>query len=163
MHMSRNLGKTAPTIALLTVLLALADCGHDRQVPVYSVQFQQFKLNFTAGPCQPGDDCAGFIMLDSHGTLSYDKMGELPEGTVHTTTVTQAELDAAVPILTNIGLIALLDRPGPICPEPTDVHEDMTLWTTAGTNHSHDTTGCSDQPITNARQALHDLANSYFP
>ena len=82
---------------------------------------------------------------------------------MHTTTVTQAELDAAIPVLTNSSLIALLDLPGEICLQPTDSYETMTLWTMEGKTHTHATTGCSNQSIENARQMLNALANSYFP
>lgn len=142
--------------------ILLVACSGQNTEKIY-VQFQEFKLSHSAGPCLPGNDCSGFISLASNGTLSYDKFGELPVGTVHTTTVTQAELDAAIPVLTDSSLIALLDLPGQICPQPTDIYESMTLWTMEGTTHSHATTGCSNQPIENVRKMLQDLADSYFP
>ena len=154
--------RTIVVVTFLSALLALAGCGRDENPPA-KVQFQQFKLSSSAGPCQPGADCSGYIMLASNGTLTYDKFDELPEGTLHTTTVTQAELDAAIPVLTDSSLVALLATSGQICPQAYDLYEGMTLWTLDGTTYAHETTGCSDQSIENARKALRDLAGSYFP
>jgi hypothetical protein len=155
--------KTVFIMLLFCAIPVLTNCSGKQQTPPPNIQFQTFKLSHSAGPCYPGDDCGGFIELSSDGTLSYDKFGELPEGTIHTTSVTQAEFDAAVPVLTDNSLIALLDLPGEICPLLYDIHETMTLWTMEGKTHSHATAGCSNQSIKNARQILDDLANSYFP
>jgi hypothetical protein len=130
--------------------------------PAQDVQFEQFEYRFAAGPCLPDDDCFGFIVLASDGTLLNDKFRELPAGTVHTAKVTQAELDAAIPVLTETSLVELLDLPGQICEPPTDIFEDMIL-TMEGKTHSHTVTWCGDQPIVDARQVLNDLANRYFP
>lgn len=130
--------------------------------PAQDVQFNQFEYRFSAGPCPQGADCVGFIVLTSDGTLLNDKFGELPAGTVHTAKVTQAELDAAIPVLTDTSLVELLDLPGQICQPPTDGWENMTL-TMEGKSHSHEVTSCSDQPIVDARKVLNDLANRYFP
>jgi hypothetical protein len=130
--------------------------------PPQDVQFEQFEYRFAAGPCFPDADCFGFIVLASDGTLLNDKFGELPAGTVHTAKVTQAELDAAIPVLTETSLVELLDLPGQICEPPTDIFEDMIL-TMEGKTHSHTVTWCGDQPIVDARQVLNDLANRYFP
>lgn len=158
-----NTGKTALAVTLLASVLVLGSCGGDGgQIAAQGVQFQQFKYSFSGGPCAPGADCSGFVELASDGTLSSDKSGELPGGTVHTAKVTQAELDAAIPVLTNASLVELLDRQGQICQPPTDVVEDMTL-TVEQKVHSHEMTGCSDQPIADAQKVLIDLATRYFP
>ena len=158
-----NTGKTALAVTLLASVLALGSCGGDGgQIAAQGVQFQQFKYSFRGGPCAPGADCSGFIDLASDGTLRGDKISELPADTVYTAKVTQAELDVAIPVLTNASLVELLDRPGQICQPPTDVVEDMTL-TIDRTVHSHETTGCSDQPIADAQKVLIDLASRYFP
>lgn len=156
-------GKTALAVTLLASVLALGSCGgDDGQIAAQGVQFQRFKYSFGGGPCVPGADCSGFIELASDGTLRSDKSGELPGDTVYTTKVTQAELDAAIPVLTNAGLVELLDRQGQICQPPTDAFEEMTLNMDQKV-HSHETTSCSDQPIADAQKVLIDLATRYFP
>ncbi len=146
---------------LFANILVLANCSNNSQTPSQNIHFQKFRLNVSAGPCQPGADCTGFIEIDSTGTLTYDKLGELPEGSVHATTVTQSELNAARSVLTNSSLIALLDLSGQICQPPTDAYETMTLWTLEA-SHSHETTSCNNQPIEDARQLLNNLASNYF-
>jgi len=161
--MLHNSGKTVLVVTLLSSVLALGSCGGDGgHIAAQGVQFQRFKYSFSGGPCAPGADCSGFIELASDGTLRGDKSGELPGGIVHTAKVTQAELDAAIPVLTNASLVELLDRQGQICQPPTDVVEDMIL-TMDQKVHSHETTGCSDQPIADAHKVLSDLASRYFP
>ena len=155
--------QTVSAVLLLSSILALGSCGGDGgQIAAQGVQFQSFKYSSSGGPCAPGADCTGFIDLASDGTLRYDKTGELPAGTVHTAKVTQAELDAAIPVLTDAGFVGLLDSQGQICQPPADAFEDMTL-TMEQKVHSHETTACSDQPIADARKVLIDLATRYFP
>jgi hypothetical protein len=135
------------TVTLLSAMLTLAGCGHNRQDVNSSSLRSASRLALVSGA-----DCHDFIVLTSNGTLRYDKDGELPVGTVHTTNVTQAELDAAIPVLTDSSLVKLLDLPGQICQPPFDISETMTL-TMNGTRHSHATTGCDNQPLTNAEGA----------
>jgi hypothetical protein len=153
--------KTILAVVLYSALLVLNGCSSS-ETPVHKIDFQKFRFTNSAGPCAPEMDCLGVIELASNGTLSYDKFGELPVGSVHTATVTQAELDAAILVLTNSSLIDLLNTPGLICNPPTDAYESMTL-SIEGASYSHETTSCDNQPISDARQTLNTLVNKYFP
>jgi len=150
-------------IRLAVVGMALSACGCSKpnmQKPIAT--FQSFKLVSGAGPCPPDRDCSGFIELSADGTLRVDHIGELPRGTVHQIKITPSELEAILPALTAPALKGLLDTGGQNCPVLYDVWESMSL-TIAGGVHEHKTTGCSDQPILDARKAIMGLAKKYFP
>jgi hypothetical protein len=160
--MVTTFAKTIWTATMLLSLLILSGCSNDDDGQSPQVdQFEKFEYRFAAGPAPPGADSSGFIELASDGTLRNDKSGEVPS-TVHTAMVTQADLDAVIPVLINARLVSLLDLPGAICTPPTDIFEMMTL-TMAGESHSHEMTWCSEQPIEDARNVLRDLASRYFP
>ena len=124
--------------------------------------FESYRHSTAGGLCPDDLDCAGFIELTADRVLLVDKNGELPV-VVHEAEVTVAELDDALPVLTDRALIALLDLGEPPCVPPSDVFEDMTLSEGGGRQHSNSVTFCEDEPIAAARATLRALADAYFP
>ncbi|HEU5055207.1 MAG TPA: hypothetical protein VFU21_01725 [Kofleriaceae bacterium] len=81
---------------------------------------------------------------------------------VHEAQVSQADLDAAVAVLTDPELVALLDLARPPCDPPTDVWDSMLLVDDEA-RHANGVTFCTDAPIAAARAALDDLVDRYLP
>jgi len=123
--------------------------------------FEKFLLSSAAGPCPGDSDCAGFVELHASGLLRVDKFGETPT-TVHEATVMADDLAAAIVVLTDPELIALLDGASPACLPPTDVFESMEL-TLGGVVHENDTTTCDQAPIAAARAQMDALRTTYVP
>lgn len=123
--------------------------------------FERFFLRTGAGPCPPEYDCSGSVELLADGTLRIDVDGERPV-VVHEARVSTSDLAAAIPVLTDPALIALLDLGEPPCVPPTDVFEGMEL-TLGGVVHDNSTTTCSQPPIAAARATMRRLAETYLP
>ena len=123
--------------------------------------FDRFRLSNSAGPCMDGEDCSGYVELSDTGQLLVDKFGEVPES-VHEAQVTDEELTAAIVVLTDPDLVALLDLGAPPCKPPTDIYESMELELD-GVSHQNSTTFCGDAPLEAARDVMHDLQQIYVP
>lgn len=162
------------SVALLTTsLLAASACSDDDAAgnPDAAVSdpadaaspapFRRFTRTFGGGPCPDGEDCSGSIEVRQNGRLLVDRLGEVP-AVVHEATITGAELDEVVAVVTDPDLVALLDLRQPPCDQPTDVWDAMTLVVDE-TRHDNDVTFCDDEPIVAARAALDELAAAYFP
>lgn len=124
-------------------------------------EFRRFRRSTAGGPCPDDVDCSGYIDLRHDGRLLVDRDGELPV-VVHQAQVSQADLDAAVPVLTDPALVALLDRAQPPCEPPSDIFDSMTL-VEEDARYSNGVTFCTDEPIAAARAVLDDLAETYLP
>jgi len=133
------------------------DGDADGDTPV----FERFTLFNSAGPCMDEMDCAGFIELNASGLLRVDRFGEVPE-VVHEATVSSEDLAAAIPILTDVDLVGLLDLGETPCEPPTDIFESMELLMD-GVTHENSTTFCSDAPLVAARAAMRGLQETYIP
>lgn len=162
-----------PRLAAALALVLAAGCSDDDADPAGDGgtdtsdgaplgAFESFRHSTAGGLCPDDLDCAGFIELTADRVLLVDKNGELPV-VVHEAEVTVAELDDALPVLTDRALIALLDKAEPPCIPPSDVFEDMTLLEGGGRQHSNSVTFCEDEPIAAARATLRALADAYFP
>ncbi len=140
---------------------AYGDCCSDKvEICEASVpSFQSFET-FRGGFCPPQADCSASIKLLADGSLFVDRMGE-PDVGVHTATVSESDLSAAIEILTAPALMSILDGSDPACPAPTDVFESMTLVDDNG-EHRTSITFCNQAPINAARAALNDLAAKYI-
>lgn len=123
--------------------------------------FERFTMNNAAGPCPPDADCDGFVELLADGTLRVQKFGEVGDPVIEAL-ISQADLDAAVPVFTDPALIALLDGPDPACDPPTDIFESMTVQI-AGIPHDSGTTFCDQPPIAAARAMATMLRDTYAP
>ena len=129
--------------------------------PPDQAEFRRFRRFSAGGPCPEDLDCAGYIDLRHDGRLRVDRVDELPV-VVHEAQVSREDLDAAVAVLTDPELVALLDLAGPPCEPPTDIYDSM-LLVEEDARHSNSVTFCSDAPITAARAVLDDLVESYLP
>ena len=174
--------RTPLVISLLTSLLlpSLPACSDDEPPPADSPdaappddddppdasppdegEFRRFRRFTAGGPCPDDLDCAGYIELRHDGRLLVDRIDELPV-VVHKAQVSQEDLDAAVAVLTDPDLVALLDLAGPPCEPPTDIYDSM-LLVEEDARHSNSVTFCTDAPIAAARAALDDLVETYLP
>jgi len=126
-----------------------------------STTFRRFTRVFGGGPCPEDVDCTGFIEVRQTGRLLVDRVGESPT-VVHQATITAAELDDIVAVVTDPDLVALLDLRHPPCAEVADAWDEMTLLDDAS-RHDNVVTFCDDDPIVAARTALDDLASAYVP
>ena len=129
--------------------------------PPVEREFRRFRRYTAGGPCPDDLDCAGYIDLRHDGRLLVDRLDELPV-VVHQAQVSQEDLDAAVAVLTDPELVALLDLAGPPCEPPTDIYDSMIL-VEEDARHSNSVTFCNDAPIAAARAALDDLVEAYLP
>lgn len=145
-----------PIVAARDLLNELAD-----RYFAEDVTFGSFRLFRTHGPCDPDMDCSGFIELQENGTLLVDRFNgdEVPEQA----TVSDADLEDAILVLTNAELISLLDLDQPPCDPPTDIYETMTLTEIDGLSHDNSTTFCDQAPLQAARDILNRLADEYLP
>ena len=146
--------------------LVHATPGYDGVSPVPSCDasspdFRRFRLSSGGGPCNVEDDCSAFIELHMDGTLRVDRWGEFPTA-VHEATVSASDLGAAVPVLTNPELEALLGGPVLPCSIVTDSVVTMELVLADGALRNNVTT-CEDPPIEAARTTMRQLAESYLP
>jgi hypothetical protein len=181
---SRSAFRITPGILpVLAAALAVA-CGGDRDGPAGDLdaaaaidgatpiddaapadaaegEFVRFRRALSGGPCPEDVDCAGYVELDAHGSLTLDRVGETPV-VVHEATITVDELDATVPALTAPGLVAILDLDEPPCTGPTDLLETMTLVDSEA-EHENAVTGCDHPRLAAARVALAALEATYFP
>lgn len=123
--------------------------------------FQRFRVSVGAGPCDPGEDCDGFIELLAGGTLRVERFGDVTNEVIEST-ITAEEYDAAVVVFLDPDLLALLDAPGPLCEPPTDVGETM-LVEAGGASHKASTTTCPQPPIAAARAMADALRDKYAP
>jgi hypothetical protein len=142
-----------PSLVLL-VCLGCGDTSANRG-------FQSFRLFMAGGLCEPNDDCASSIELSSDGTLLVDRWGEFPV-VVHEATVASVDLAAAVPVLTNPALVALLDGPVLLCSQVFDYVVFMEVVLADGV-HQGNVTTCQDPPIQAALDAMEGLAETYLP
>ena len=123
--------------------------------------FESFRRSTAGGPCAPGVDCEGYVELLADGSLRVDHLGELPVQ-LHEATVTPAELDAAIAVLTDPALVSLLDLGRAPCEPPTDFSESMTL-VEGGTTHENSVTACDHAPLAAVRATLEALVATYAP
>ena len=101
----------------------------------------------------------GFIELRADGTLLVDRFDG--EATAEFT-VTDAELEDAVAVLTDDALIYLLRLDQAPCITPTDIYEGMTL-NMSGEEIHNSVTFCDNAALTDARATLNTLADAYAP
>lgn len=154
-------------IALLG-LSALGGCVVE-PAPEPSREFESFRMNWGYGPCAPGGDCSGSLELDASGrflldTPCMDGLGidcnfESPDTYVFT--ISDADLDAAVAVLTDPDLVSLLAREAAVCEQALDVGEQMVL-VMAGIEHANETVFCDARPVADARAVLAELVNEYL-
>lgn len=123
--------------------------------------FRRFTRVFGGGPCPEDVDCVGSIEVRQNGRLLVDRLGEFPAA-VHEATITAAELDDIVEVVTDPALVALLDLHQSPCGDVADAWDEMTLLDDT-VRHDNVVTFCDDAPIVAARAALDDLAAAYFP
>lgn len=121
--------------------------------------FVSFKI-FRGGFCPPDIDCTGSVELLADGTLLVDRMGEM-DGGIHTATVTDIDLRAAIKVLTAPGLLDVLDAGSAPCTPPTDIFESLLLVDGDG-EHSESVTGCAGTEIDAARATMTSLMNKYL-
>jgi len=164
-----------PVVLLTTFLLAAPACSDDEPAgssPDAAVgglpdaappagAFRRFTRVFGGGPCPQDMDCTGSIEVRQNRRLLVDRLGEYP-AVVHEATITAAELDHVVAVVTAPDLVALLDLRHPPCPEVADAWDEMTLVDDEA-SHDNVVTFCDDDPIVAARAALDDLAAAYVP
>jgi hypothetical protein len=156
------------TLVIVTFFLGSAlGAGCAGSQPQAAGEFESFRRAWSAGPCPPGGDCAGSVELLADGTLRLETpctgdmlCQDLPEGT-YEVVVTDEEREAAIAVLTDPALIAILQGQQPACPAPTDVFEGMTLIFT-GVAYDNATTTCDAAPLAAARAALTELVDKYF-
>jgi hypothetical protein len=163
------------SVALLTTSLlaapACSDDERDRGSPDAAVDdtpdaappasFRRFTRVFGGGLCPADTDCTGSIEVRQNGSLLVDRLGEFP-AVVHQATISAAELDQVVAIVTDPELVALLDLRHPPCPEVADAWDQMTLFEDDA-RHDNVVTFCDDDPIVAARAALDELAAAHVP
>lgn len=147
-----------PLIACLGAALLACEPGDEPPPPD---SFERFTLEFSAGLCEPDDDCAEFIEVNADGSVMYDAYGEVPV-VVHEATISTEDLDALIPTLTDSALVDILSLSEAPCDPPTDIGESMTL-VADGVTYQNSTTSCQDAPLVAAREALESLAAEYFP
>jgi hypothetical protein len=96
-------------VALLIGGLSVSACALRGRIPARD--FESFTIAWGSGPCPgpPLRDCGGFIELRADGTLRYDRKSEIPV-VVRETRVAPEELTRAIGVLTDPGLVWLLDR-----------------------------------------------------
>ena len=123
--------------------------------------FERFELFSAAGPCPDEMDCVGRIVLEAAGRLMVDRFGELPV-VEYEAQVPADRLAAAIEVLTEPALVALLDLPAAPCEPPFDIFEHMSL-TLGGAVHENDTTFCDDAPLAAARDVMFGLVNTFVP
>jgi hypothetical protein len=123
--------------------------------------FTSFLWTEASGPCPPNSDCSEATELLASGVLRKDCDNQLPV-VVHEAMVSAADRDAAIAILSDKALVALLDQPGAPCQPPTDVFESMTL-VEGGRTHKNSVTVCPNPPIASARKILDALVEKYLP
>lgn len=157
--------RTLVSFTFFLVSAAIAGCS--TSPPQTTGEFESFRRAWGAGPCPPGGDCAGSVALLADGTLRLetpctgDMMCQgLPAGT-YEVVVSDEERDAAIAVLTDPALIAILQGVEPACPAPTDVFEGMTIAFTDA-EYENATTTCDAAPLVAARAVLADLVNAYF-
>ena len=139
--------------AARNVLNALADKY------IVTTNFESFRV-FRGGFCPPDVDCTSSVELSADGTLRVDRFGE-PNGAIHTATVNDFDLANAIKVLTDSGLVAILDASEPPCSPPTDIFESMQLVDGDG-EHRVGVTFCSGPEIDAARAVLDDLTATYL-
>ena len=121
--------------------------------------FESFKT-FRGGFCPPDVDCSGSIELLADGTLKVDRFNDL-NGGIHTATVNDFDLHAAIKVLTNSGLIQILDAGSPPCTPPTDIFESLSLVDGDG-EHRVGVTFCNGPEIDAARDTMNTLVEKYL-
>lgn len=107
------------------------------------------------------DDCVSFIELSADGTLLVDRWGEFPV-VVHRAMVAVEDLAAAIPVLANPELVALLDGPVLPCSLVFDYEVSMEIVLADGA-HRGNVTLCEDPPIQAALATIDGLAETYLP
>jgi hypothetical protein len=155
-----------PSVVTFIIASALsAGCAGSQ--PQTAGELESFRLAWSAGPCPPGGDCSGSVELLADGTLRLETpctgdmlCQELPAGT-YEVVVSAGERDAAIAVLTDPALIAILQGAQPACQPPTDIFEGMTaVFEDAA--YDNTTTTCDAAPLQAARDALTELVNAYF-
>jgi hypothetical protein len=121
--------------------------------------FESFRIS-RGGFCPPAVDCSSSIELLADGTLKVDRMDDLGGG-IHTATVNDFDLHAAIKVLTDPGLVEILDAGSPPCTAPTDVFEGMTLVDGDG-EHNVGVTFCHGPEIDAVRDTLDALSAKYL-
>lgn len=156
------------TLSIVTFIIASAlSAGCAGSQPQAAGEFESFRRAWSAGPCPPGGDCAGSVELLADGTLRLETpcigdmvCHELPAGT-YEVVVSAEEREAAIIVLTDPGLIAILQGERPACQPPTDIFEGMAI-VFEGAAYDNTTTTCDAAPLQAARAALTELVNAYF-
>lgn len=129
-------------------------------------EFESFRIDWGVGAVVPGADQSGSIQLDADGTLRLDTpclagiCDSVAPGS-YEAVVQDADLDAAIAVLTDPDLVGLLALERTVCTPVEDVDELMSLAVT-GVSYSNQTVLCEDAPIVAARAVLNRLVEDYF-
>lgn len=126
-----------------------------------SALFDRFTLYSAAGPCPPDSDCNGFVELLSTRILRVEKFGEVGDP-VTEVEISADDFAAAVVVLADPELAALLISADPLCDPPTDVYE-MMEQVLGGEIRASTTTGCDQPPVEAARMTMNALREQYAP
>lgn len=165
--------RTYSIVALLGLSALGAGCiiinPEPEPEPELPPSFVSFGMSWGWGPCPPGVDCSGSLVFDAGGTLRLDTpcgggLGiqcELEDSATYQFTVSRADRDATIAVLTDPALIRLLDREGPVCEPVLDVGEEMRLRT-EGAEYANQTVFCKDAPVVRVREALSALVAEYL-
>lgn len=137
--------------------------------PGPSRDFESFRMSWGYGPCAPGVDCSGSLELDASGrfrldTPCMDGLGiecHLESSDTYEFTISDADLDEAIAVLTDSDLVRLLAREEAVCEQAQDVGEQMVLVMN-GVEHANGTVFCDARPVADARAVLAALVNEYF-
>lgn len=110
--------------------------------------------------CSPTVDCSGFVELGADGTLRQDRTGEIPT-VVREASISADDLAATLAVVMAPDTIGGLAGETP-CDVPTDLHEVMTLETSAA-QHAQVTTLCDAAYLAGLRDAMQSLVDDYLP
>ncbi len=130
-----------------------------RQKYIQTSSFVSFKT-FRGGFCPPQIDCSGSIELLADGTLLVDRFDDI-DGGIHSASVNEFDLRAAIKVLTDPGLLEVLDAGTPPCTPPTDIFESLSLVDADG-EHQESVTGCGGAEIDAARATMNSLMQNYL-